>query len=144
VVPVLIYSDVDKAIQWLCQAFGFMERLRAERDGVVSHAQLAVGDGAVMLGRQGGPYRAPEGGLASPQEYLKRRCLDAALRGERGSASAHRVRQACRISSVPPNNQIPLTAHRSVAGYLGGHFRVPAPKSCASYGVTSSEGLPQA
>ena len=31
VVPVLIYEDVAKAIVWLCEAFGFSERLRAAR-----------------------------------------------------------------------------------------------------------------
>jgi len=30
VVPVLVYEDVGKAIDWLCGAFGFEERLRAE------------------------------------------------------------------------------------------------------------------
>jgi uncharacterized glyoxalase superfamily protein PhnB len=59
VVPILIYEDVGHAIEWLCRAFGFSERLRAARDGVIGHAQLAVAEGAVMLGRQGGPYRAP-------------------------------------------------------------------------------------
>ena len=44
VVPVLIYDDVGQAIDWLCQAFGFSERLRAERDGVIGHAQLTVGE----------------------------------------------------------------------------------------------------
>jgi uncharacterized glyoxalase superfamily protein PhnB len=29
VVPILIYADVAKAIDWLCAAFGFKERLRA-------------------------------------------------------------------------------------------------------------------
>lgn len=61
VVPVLIYDDVGQAIEWLCGAFGFSGRLRAERDGVIDHAQLAVAEGAVMLGRQGGPYRSPPG-----------------------------------------------------------------------------------
>jgi uncharacterized glyoxalase superfamily protein PhnB len=61
VVPILVYEDVGEAIEWLCRAFGFTERLRVERDGVIGHAQLAVGDGAVMLGRQGGPFRAPQG-----------------------------------------------------------------------------------
>jgi len=59
IVPVLVYEDVGQAIDWLCQVFGFTERLRFERDGVISHAQLAVAEGAIMLGRQGGPYRAP-------------------------------------------------------------------------------------
>src|SRR6266849_10276567 len=60
VVPVLIYDDVGKAIDWLCGAFGFTERLRAVgRDGSIGHAQLAVAEGAIMLGRQGGGFRPP-------------------------------------------------------------------------------------
>jgi uncharacterized glyoxalase superfamily protein PhnB len=62
VVPMLVYEDVGKAIEWLCRAFGFEERLRHERDGIVGHAQLVVGDGAIMIGRQGGEYRAPRPG----------------------------------------------------------------------------------
>jgi uncharacterized glyoxalase superfamily protein PhnB len=61
VVPILVYDDVAEAIDWLCRAFGFRERLRVERDGVVSHAQLSVAEGAIMMGRQGGPFRAPSG-----------------------------------------------------------------------------------
>ncbi len=60
VVPILIYEDVEQAIDWLCRAFGFSERLRAERDGVIGHAQLTFAEGAIMLGRQGGPYRSPQ------------------------------------------------------------------------------------
>jgi uncharacterized glyoxalase superfamily protein PhnB len=62
VVPILIYEDVGKAIEWLCGAFGFAERLRAERNGIVLHAQLIVADGALMLGRQGGEFHAPRPG----------------------------------------------------------------------------------
>jgi uncharacterized glyoxalase superfamily protein PhnB len=51
VVPTLIYDDVGAALTWLCGAFGFAERLRAAgADGVVGHAQVSTGDGAVMLG----------------------------------------------------------------------------------------------
>jgi len=60
VVPIVIYEDVRAAIEWLCRAFGFTERLRAERDGEVGHAQLSCNGGAIMLGRAGGPYRAPD------------------------------------------------------------------------------------
>jgi uncharacterized glyoxalase superfamily protein PhnB len=51
VVPWLTYKDVDRAIAWLCGAFGFTERLRTppESDGSIHHAQLAVGAGAVVL-----------------------------------------------------------------------------------------------
>jgi uncharacterized glyoxalase superfamily protein PhnB len=60
VVPVLVYPDVKKAIEWLTGAFGFVERLRAPGpDGVISHAQLNVGDGAIMIGRSGGPFTPP-------------------------------------------------------------------------------------
>jgi uncharacterized glyoxalase superfamily protein PhnB len=61
ITPILVYDDVNRAIEWLCEAFGFSERLRAERDGIVGHAQLAVAEGAIMLGRAGGPYQAPRG-----------------------------------------------------------------------------------
>ena len=60
VVPVLVYEDVGRAIDWLCATFGFTERLRAgSPGGGIVHAQLEVGDCAVMLGRQGGEFRAP-------------------------------------------------------------------------------------
>jgi uncharacterized glyoxalase superfamily protein PhnB len=60
VVPILVYEDVEKAIDWLCSTFGFTERLRAAGPGgSITHAQLAIGEGAVMLGRQGGEFRPP-------------------------------------------------------------------------------------
>lgn len=63
IVPILIYEDVGQAIDWLCGAFGFTERLRAVgRDGTIGHAQLAFADGAIMLGRRGGPFRPPRPG----------------------------------------------------------------------------------
>ena len=55
VVPVLGYEDVAEAIDWLCGAFGFSERWRAGNH----RAQLAVGDGAVVVTqRRGGEGRA--------------------------------------------------------------------------------------
>lgn len=48
VIPVLVYEDVGAAVEWLCEAFGFVERWRAG-----SHrAQLAVGEGAVVVTEQ--------------------------------------------------------------------------------------------
>ena len=39
VVPILVYEDVGKAIDWLCDTFGFRERLRAAiPGGSVTHA----------------------------------------------------------------------------------------------------------
>jgi uncharacterized glyoxalase superfamily protein PhnB len=45
VVPVLTYRDVPAASDWLCEAFGFRERLR-----IGDHRmQLVYGNGAVIL-----------------------------------------------------------------------------------------------
>src|SRR5215472_16823733 len=60
VVPVLVYEDVSKAIEWLCKAFGLTERLRAQGPGGrVTHAQLSIGDGDVMIGASGAEFRSP-------------------------------------------------------------------------------------
>jgi len=47
VVPVLVYPDVREAVAWLCEAFGFTERLQI---GEAHRSQLSVGDGAVIVG----------------------------------------------------------------------------------------------
>ena len=45
VIPELAYADVDGAVKWLCDAFGFQARLR-----IGNHrAQLLVGSGAVVV-----------------------------------------------------------------------------------------------
>src|SRR5262249_36199594 len=49
VVPVLVYEDVGRAIEWLCATFGFLERFRYGPEGSPAGAQLAVGDGSVFL-----------------------------------------------------------------------------------------------
>lgn len=58
VVPVLVYADVRKALDWLCEACGFRERVRVEHaDGKITHAQLEFAGGAVMIGSAGAEYR---------------------------------------------------------------------------------------
>jgi len=48
VIPVLAYPDVGQAVDWLCDVFGFAERVR-----IGNHrAQLNVGDGAVVVAQQ--------------------------------------------------------------------------------------------
>ena len=45
VIPQVVYPDVNKAVQWLCEVFGFTLRI-----GMGSHrAQLNAGDGAVVV-----------------------------------------------------------------------------------------------
>jgi predicted enzyme related to lactoylglutathione lyase len=61
VLPVLTYDDVPQAIDWLCSAFGFAERWRAD----AHRAVLEFRGGAVMLGERGaeaGGDRPPDAG----------------------------------------------------------------------------------
>ena len=61
IVPMISYEDVGGAADWLCRAFGFRERLRyTAEDGTLSHVQLELADGLVMLGNPGGVYVSPK------------------------------------------------------------------------------------
>ena len=60
-VPMLAYEDVGAAADWLCEAFGFTssgERFE-DGEGRVNHAELAYGNGGVVLGFPSPDYRGP-------------------------------------------------------------------------------------
>ena len=59
VIPVLIYPDVRQAVDWLCAAFRFTERVRI---GENHRAQLSFGDGAVIIGDIRNDRRPPRDG----------------------------------------------------------------------------------
>jgi PhnB protein len=60
-IPMLTYEDVGAAADWLSTAFGFRPSGEQYRDdeGRVTHAELAYGDGEVMLGFASPEYRSP-------------------------------------------------------------------------------------
>jgi uncharacterized glyoxalase superfamily protein PhnB len=96
VVPILVYADVGKAVEWLCGAFGFVERLRVEHGGIILHAQLVVGadGGDLMLGRQGAEYKVPRAGEVSQYVHVTVEDVDkhfehAKARGARIISSPH-------------------------------------------------------
>jgi uncharacterized glyoxalase superfamily protein PhnB len=61
VCPTLLYADAKAAVRQLTQAFGFRELAVYEgQDGSVAHAELAQGNGAVMLGSKGTGSRFDE------------------------------------------------------------------------------------
>ncbi|HEV2386281.1 MAG TPA: VOC family protein [Candidatus Acidoferrales bacterium] len=69
IVPALVYDDLAKAIAWLCDVFGFTERLRASApDGAITHAQLALGQGGIFLtpSRTGQGFASPDTGALRP------------------------------------------------------------------------------
>ena len=62
IVPMLSYEDVARAIEWLTRAFGFREienERYTEPDGRVSHAELRLGGGTIMLGSPSPHYEGP-------------------------------------------------------------------------------------
>jgi uncharacterized glyoxalase superfamily protein PhnB len=62
VTPYLLYEDLEGALSWLANAFGFRERLRhAAPDGRLMHAEMSVGEeGVIMMGCPAPPYRNPK------------------------------------------------------------------------------------
>lgn len=68
VIPTLIYPDVRAAVDWLCQAFGFEERLQIGDD---HRSQLRVGDGAVILADVRADRRPPRAGEVTHQIMVR-------------------------------------------------------------------------
>ena len=91
VIPVLAYADVIEASEWLCEAFGFRERLRIGHHRV----QLVFGDGAVIVterrpadGSAGARARESTGELTTHSVHVRvedaeRHRAQAAARGAR-------------------------------------------------------------
>jgi len=85
VMPVLIYPDVREAVSWLCEAFGFEERLQI---GENHRSQLRIGDGAVIIGDVRNDRRPPRPGEVTHQvmvriENAKAHCKHAREHGAR-------------------------------------------------------------
>ena len=90
VTPYLLYEDVDAALAWLADAFGFAERLRfADEAGVVNHAEMVVPDGGlVMLGHPGPEYRNPRNsGARSALVHVAVEDVDAHVERARGAGA---------------------------------------------------------
>lgn len=85
VIPVLGYPDVAAAVSWLCEAFGFKERLR-----IADHrAQLVFGGGAVVVAGRGG---APPPAAAASHSIMVR-VADARAHFARARAAGARILQ---------------------------------------------------
>ena len=79
VVPEIVYEDVEAAIAWLCEAFGFTVRWQAGDH----RAQLWAGDGAVVV-------RDPPPDLA-PGEPVPGACSSVLVRVEDAEAALDRA-----------------------------------------------------
>jgi uncharacterized glyoxalase superfamily protein PhnB len=86
VMPVLIYPDVREAADWLCEAFGFTERVRI---GENHRSQLSFGDGAVIVGDVRHDRRPPRPGEVTHSVMV--RVDDADVHCEHARASGARI-----------------------------------------------------
>ena len=61
VVPMFSYEDVAQAAAWIAQAFGFTETGRwSDDDGRVTHVNMELDGGMIMLGYPSADYQAPK------------------------------------------------------------------------------------
>jgi uncharacterized glyoxalase superfamily protein PhnB len=61
VVPMFSYEDVAQAADWIAQAFGFTETGRwADDDGRVTHVNMELDGGQIMLGFASPDYQSPK------------------------------------------------------------------------------------
>lgn len=106
IIPVLAYRDVREAVEWLCRAFGFAERLR-----IGDHrAQLAFGEGAVVVAAGRGDATQPAG----PGHSVMVRVADV-------DAHYRRARDAgARIVGAP--SDYPYGERQYTAEDIGGHL----------------------
>ncbi len=68
----LLYEDVGAALDWLANAFGFVEKTRIlAPEGGVGHAEMTLADGLFMMGQPGPDYRNPKhSGAGSANVYV--------------------------------------------------------------------------
>ena len=60
VVPFLTYEDGLAALDWLADVFGFTETARiTSSDGRLSHGEMSIGDGLIMLASPSADYEGP-------------------------------------------------------------------------------------
>ena len=61
VVPMFSYEDVGRAADWIARAFGFTETGRwADDDGRVTHVNMELDGGMIMLGYPSSDYQSPK------------------------------------------------------------------------------------
>ena len=61
VVPMIAYEDGNAAMDWLIEAFGFVEAdRRLGADGRLTHGELEAGDAIIMLATPTPDYQSPK------------------------------------------------------------------------------------
>ena len=112
VVPILVYEDVGQALDFLTRTFGFKERLRAEYGGSITHAQMDIGDGSIIIGKQGGPFKAPAGDTVSQYAHINVENVDQHFAKAKAAGAV--------ILKEP--QEMPFGVRQYTAKDIGGHW----------------------
>lgn len=108
IIPVLTYPDVQQAVSWLGEAFGFVERVRI---GPNHRAQLRLGNGALIVADVRHERRPPRDGEVSQSVMV---------RIEDADAHCERARKhGARILSEPAD--YPYGERQYMAADFAGH-----------------------
>ncbi len=126
----LFYDDPRRAIDWLCEAFGFAIRLVVEgENGRVEHSELELGDGLIMVAGAG-PEHARSGQswrerLATPSMVGGRTTQNLCVYVDDADAHCRRARAAGAEIAVEPTTTDYGADYWSDRGYCavdpGGH-----------------------
>jgi len=109
VIPVLAYSDVREAVKWLCEVFGFTERLQ-----IADHrAQMVIGDGAMIVAEYIDRERRPISGADHVSHLVMVRIPDVQRHYEHAKEHGAQILQ-------PPVDH-PYGERQYVAKDIGGH-----------------------
>jgi len=117
VIPVLGYPDVAKAVDWLCDVFGFSERIR-----IGNHrAQLNVGEGAVVVARRRRGQTDGSDVVEFPSPSQGERSHSVMVRVEDVDSHYENARQrGARVLQAPES--YPFGERQYTAEDLGGHL----------------------
>lgn len=134
----LYYDDAAKAIDWLCDAFGFEVRLKVEGDGGrIEHSELVFGEGVIMVA--GSEKRDKFSQIRTPSQVGGANTQNMMVYVDDVEAHCTRARAAGARIVKEPTTQDYGEDYWTDRGYecvdLGGHhwwfyqrLRTPAPK----------------
>ena len=139
IVPALSYDDAGAMIDFLCEAFGFVERFRLDMpDGSVGHASLVYDGSEVTLATA-----YPEGGLGGPGRLPH---LHASVMVYVDDVDAHHARAAAagaNIAQAPEDQFYGDRTYRAVdpeGGHWWFHQEIRAVSAEEMQAAVESEG----
>jgi PhnB protein len=61
IIPMLAYEDGAAAMDWLCNVFGFTEKVRwLDDNGRLTHGEISMGKSVIMLASPTADYQSPK------------------------------------------------------------------------------------